>query len=584
MEDRPVDALDRATESASLARDTGQLSFAARALAARASALARLHRKDESRESRGRSREALDAAASRISDSDDRESFLSRPVFRAIFHDESETSSETARLSTLYEMIRTLNSETDPEALLEEILDMALRAVNAERGMILLAESPGQFSVRVARNLDKETAADAEAYSRSIASQAGEGTSILALDAGNDDRFKDLKSISLYRIRSLMCVPLRSRGAIVGTVYLDSRREGRLFSQEDLRFLEAFADHAALALENAQARARLEEENRRLRAVAGERSSFDKIVGRSEPMQKVFDLLETIATSELPVLVLGESGTGKELVARAIHFHGPRSEKTFLSENCAALPESLLESALFGHVRGAFTGAERDRPGLFEQADGGTLFLDEVGDMSPAMQARLLRVLQEGEVRRVGDERIGHVDVRVVAATNKDLDEEIRAGRFREDLYYRLNVLSIRMPPLRERPGDVPLLTGHLMERIARERGREAPRIDGEVVDLLERCAWPGNVRQLENAIQRLALLAGDGPVTLRTVRSDEGLRRALLGERDPSVPVLSLSKTEEEQIRRALKESRGNRDRAAKLLGISRATIYRKLREYGIR
>jgi Nif-specific regulatory protein len=362
---------------------------------------------------------------------------------------------------------------------------------------------------------------------------------------------------------------------------VDSRREGRLFSQEDLRFLEAFADHAALALENARARARLEDENRRLQVLAETRVQLDNIIGRSAPMQHVFDLLEKMAASELPLLIQGESGTGKELVARAIHFRGPRRKKVILSENCAALPETLLESELFGHVRGAFTGADRDRIGLFEQANGGTLFLDEVGDMSPAMQARLLRVLQDGEVRRVGDSRSMRVDVRVIAATNKDLQAEVGAGRFREDLLYRLQVLMMQLPPLRERPGDVPLLTERLLARIAGERGRPTPRLGREVLELFERYPWPGNVRQLENTLQRLVVLAGDGPIDVALIESDAGLRSALVGAYGSTEPMLSLERTEKEQIRRALSASGGNRDRAARLLGISRATIYRKIKEY---
>ncbi len=578
-------ALRHATVGIDLATENALLAYESMARGIAAVALRRMGQVAEWQDQHRKAREALTRAADRISDGDDRRTFLARTPFRIVLDPVEQPHGESARLAALYDMIRALNSETDPEALLPAILDMALGAVRAERGMILLIDpATGGFSVRLSRNLEKETASDAEAYSRGIAAQAGEGTSILALDAGHDDRFRDLKSISLYHIRSLMCVPLRSRGTIIGTVYLDSRREGRLFSQDDLRFVEAFADHAALALENAPARPPHEEENRRLRAVAGERTSFANIVGRSQPMQRVFDLLQTVAKSELPVLVLGESGTGKELVAKAIHFHGPRKAKVFLSENCAAVPESLLESVLFGHVRGAFTGADRDRPGLFEQADGGTLFLDEVGDMSPAMQARLLRVLQEGEVRRVGDEQVLHVDVRVIAATNKDLEKEIRDGRFREDLYYRLNVLSLPLPPLRERPGDVALLTASLIERIAKERGRATPKVEDAVLDVLERYSWPGNVRQLENVLQRLSLLAGDGAITLALLEADENLRRTFFGDRTPAVPVLSLAKNEEEQIRRALAEAGGNRDRAARMLGISRATVYRKIKEYGIR
>ena len=271
------------------------------------------------------------------------------------------------------------------------------------------------------------------------------------------------------------------------------------------------------------------------------------------------------------------------MVARAIHFHGPRRRRIILSENCAAIPETLLESELFGHVRGAFTGAERDRPGLFEQADGGTLFLDEVGDMSAAMQARLLRVLQEGELRRVGGDETTQVDVRLIAATHADLPTLVQEGRFREDLFYRLQVLAVQLPPLRERTGDIPLLVDHMMARISKERGREAPRVTAEVMALLEGYPWPGNVRQLENSLQRLALLAADGPITRSVVEADDGLSRALLGDLDTRQPIYSLERNEMEQIRRALETCGGNRNRAARMLGISRATIYRKIKEYDL-
>ena len=525
----------------------------------------------------------LELAVRRIADPDWRRDFLDQPSVRALLARVPKPP-ETRHLEALYEMIRALNSETEPEALLVVILELSMRAVDAERGMILLSGPSGSdFAVRLAKNLEKETQVDAEKVSSRIIAAAEKGESILALDAGQDDRFKDFRSVSLFRIRSLMCVPLRSRGKIIGTVYLDSRRQGQPFTREDLRFVEAFADHAALALENVRRRAELEEENRRLKAVVGERSSYASIVGRSPAMQQVFDLLERVAASDVTTLVLGESGTGKELVARALHFNGPRKDKVFVSENCAAIAETLLESELFGHVRGAFTGAEKDRAGVFEQAHGGTLFLDEIGDMSPAMQARLLRVLQEGELRRVGGDHPIHVDVRLIAATNKDLQAGVTTGRFREDLYYRLAVVPVSLPPLRERIGDVPLLAGHLLRQIAAARGRPAPRIEPDVIDALERYPWPGNVRQLENMLRRLALLAGDGPISRRVIDTDPELSRILLGKQEAFVPVMSMEKSEADQIRRALEASAGNRDRAARLLGISRATIYRKMRGYGL-
>jgi transcriptional regulator with PAS, ATPase and Fis domain len=254
----------------------------------------------------------------------------------------------------------------------------------------------------------------------------------------------------------------------------------------------------------------------------------------------------------------------------------------FLSENCAAIPETLLESELFGHVRGAFTGADRDRRGLFEQADGGTLFLDEVGDMSPSMQARLLRALQEGEIRRVGGDRPIRVDVRVLAATHRDLVREVEAGRFREDLFYRLQVLLVRIPPLRERSEDIDLLVDHFLERIARERGRPSIVVAPEVRTVLRRHPWPGNVRQLENVLQRLTLLSGEGPVTVAALLSEEAFRD-LLPDAPGAARTFSIQDGVREQVRRALDAAKGDREQAARLLGVSRATIYRKIKDLGL-
>jgi Nif-specific regulatory protein len=377
-------------------------------------------------------------------------------------------------------------------------------------------------------------------------------------------------------------VPLRSSGVLIGVVYVDDRTERGLFTENDLKFLEAFANHAGLALENAQIRGELERDNQRLQVAAETRVQFANMIGSSPAMLKVFDLIERVAETKLPVLILGESGTGKELVAKAIHFNGPLKRKPMLTENCAAIPEALLESELFGHVKGAFTGADRDRPGLFEQADGGSLFLDEVGDMAAAMQARLLRVLQEGELRRVGGNRTLKVDVRVVAATHRDLQVEVDAGRFREDLLYRLQVLVIDLPPLRARHGDIPLLIDHMMPKIAASRGRPAPRIRSAVMDLLERYSWPGNIRQLESTLQRLALLAGDRPITPDVIESDHTLSQMLI-EGAGQESTIAPRRDEKARIEAALKSAGGNRVRAARLLGMSRATIFRRIKAYDL-
>jgi transcriptional regulator with GAF, ATPase, and Fis domain len=579
----------RAMEAAEIASAHGYLAFEARASAQGAVALERAGREREADAMVEQGRRLLDLAARRIEDAAVRADFLDRPVYAALRRSDSpEDRRSRSRLSTLYDMIQVLNSSTDADGLLETILDLALRAVGGERGMILMREDregpdQGELSVHLSRNLESETVRDAESYSRSIVEAAGSGRSLLAVDAGKDERFRDLASVSLYDIRSLMCVPLRSRGRIIGTVYLDSRKEGELFTQDDLRFLEAFANQAALAIENTRMRARLERQNRHLMAAAEARTSFANLVGRSPGIQAVFSLIEKVAATDLPVLIRGESGTGKELVARAIHFHGPRRRRPFLSENCAAIPETLLETELFGHVRGAFTGAERNRPGLFEQADGGTLFLDEVGDMSPAMQARLLRVVEEGRVRPVGGERPVPVNVRIVTATHRDLGAEIKAGRFRQDLLYRLQVLTIELPPLRERPGDVALLASHFLERIAAERGRDPWVLDDEAAGVFERYSWPGNVRELQNTLQRLSLLAGNRAISVALIESDPILRRTLVPEGRPETPAFSLKSAERDQLRQALAASRGNRSKAAVMLGVSRATLYRKLHQHGL-
>ena len=582
-------ARSHAMEAGTAANVCGSLAFEARAAAQLAAALEQAGQEREADAVVEEGRRLLERAAARISDDAVRADFLDRPVYAGLRASGSAgTRRSETRLSTLYDMIRVLNSEPDADGLLETILDLALRAVDAERGMIFLKEDregPGQgeFSVHLTRNLESETVRDAESFSRRIVEAAGTGRSLLAVDAGSDERFRDLASVSLYHIRSLMCVPLRSRGRVIGTVYLDSRKDGRLFTRDDLRFVEAFADQAALAIENTRMRVRLLRENRHLADAAEARTSFANLVGRSPGIKAVFSLIEKVAATDLPVMIRGESGTGKELVARAIHVHGPRRRRPFLGENCAAIPETLLETELFGHVRGAFTGAERTRPGLFEQADGGTLFLDEVGDMSPAMQVRLLRVLEDGAIRKVGGEKPVAVNVRIITATHRDLQAEIKAGRFRLDLMYRLQVLTIEIPPLRDRPGDVALLTSHILERIAAERRRTPCAIDNDALGLFERYAWPGNVRELQNALQRLSLLAGERAISTALIESDPVLSRTLIPAREARKVAFSLKSGEKEQLRQAIAAAGGNRRKAAGLLGVSRATLYRKLGQHDL-
>ncbi|PYQ11299.1 MAG: hypothetical protein DMH00_08635 [Acidobacteria bacterium] len=480
-------------------------------------------------------------------------------------------------LTTMYEITQIINTIRDLTELLNRVLDLAIQIMAAERGLIFLREEgTGELKVRVARNLEHETIRDAGEYSQRILKEAAEGRAIVTLDAGTDRRFESFESVSLYNIRSLVCAPLRIRDRILGTVYLDSRSPAALFGEEDLEFLEAFANQAAIAIENAQLYEALRQENLYLKKTVDSRYGFQNIIGNSTALRTALDRLEKIADSALPVVIQGESGTGKELVARAIHFNSPRRTKRFFTENVAALPESLLESELFGHVRGAFTGADQDKAGLFELADGGTLFLDEVGEMSLALQSKLLRVLQEGEIRPVGSGKTHKVDVRIVAATNGDLKAMVAEKRFREDLYYRLNVVTLTLPPLRQRKEDLPLLIDHFMEKNAREKGMP------HVLAILSRHNWPGNVRELENTLSRLALFAEGPMLTLSDLAKDPELLDRIAdlpGGRKVPEPHLSRS-----ELRRALKASAGNRSQAAALLGISRATLFRRIRELRIK
>jgi transcriptional regulator with PAS, ATPase and Fis domain len=326
-------------------------------------------------------------------------------------------------------------------------------------------------------------------------------------------------------------------------------------------------------------------ENRSLRAQLRDRFRLENIVGQHGSMQEVFRLVQKVASSPATVIIYGESGTGKELIARALHYNSPRASRPFIAVNCSAIPEPLLESELFGHEKGSFTGAVARKLGLFEQAHAGTLLLDEVGDLPLPMQAKILRVVQEKEIRRVGGASTIPVDVRIVAATNKSLGREMKEGRFREDLYYRLNVLPIFLPPLRERATDIPGLAEHFLARQARESGKKAPRLPAETLSLLMRYRWPGNVRELENAIERACALCDEGiikPQDLPPQVVRQAALPAMSGE-PSSMPVgRTLDDFVREQERRYIDETikfnGGSREKAAKMLGISMATLYRKL------
>jgi DNA-binding NtrC family response regulator len=310
---------------------------------------------------------------------------------------------------------------------------------------------------------------------------------------------------------------------------------------------------------------------------------FENIIGRSPPMQKVFELMAKVADSKATVLVSGETGTGKELVAKAIHYNSSRAGHVFLPVDCAALSENLLESELFGHVKGAFTGAIRDKKGILETADHGTILLDEIGDIGPSLQQKLLRVLDEGVVQPVGSTDRIAVDVRVIAATNKNLESMVESGAFRQDLFFRLNVVSIELPPLRERTEDIVLLSSHFLEKYCRESGKQIQRISREALGLLEEYPWPGNVRELENTMERAVLLESSPEITPESLPEKMGRRRHdSAGDQDIQV-LESLEDMARSHVMSVLDKTKGNKAKAAEILGINRTTLWRMMKRLGI-
>ncbi|HEU4430121.1 MAG TPA: sigma-54 dependent transcriptional regulator [Myxococcota bacterium] len=342
---------------------------------------------------------------------------------------------------------------------------------------------------------------------------------------------------------------------------------------------------AAQAIEHG----RLKAENRQLQRQLQGRYRFDQVVGASEPLRRVLDLVERVADTDSTVLITGESGTGKELVARAIHFNSARAERMFITVNCGAIPEELLESELFGHVRGAFTNAVAARDGRFTLAHGGTIFLDEIGDMSPSLQVKLLRVLQDRSFEPVGSSQTQRVDVRVIAATNQDLAVAIRERRFREDLFYRLNVIPIETPPLRSRKDDIPLLVSHFLKKIQEERRVPACSLERDALELLCAHDWPGNVRELENTIERLVVLKGGGSIGVADLPAPLRAAAPPAAAATPKLPARGLplgatvDRFEAELIRQALEQTGWNKNQAAKLLAMNRTTLLEKIKKHGL-
>jgi Nif-specific regulatory protein len=485
------------------------------------------------------------------------------------------------RFEALSEIAQTINSIHESNTLLEKVLEIAIHTLSAERGFILLKsdKTASGFEVRSNMNFTELNIDEIMNPSASVVREVlRTGEPELLFEAQREARYANAKSIVLQKIQSIACVPLSIKNQRIGAIYLDSLHKRSKFTSGSLPFLKAFANHAAIAIENARLYDSLRSENRRLRQEFHRVHGFEEIIGQSSEMRKVFDIMHRVIDSDATVLIEGESGTGKELVARAIHYNGPRKDGAFLAFFCGSLPDSLLESELFGHRKGAFTGAVSDKRGLFEEADEGTFFLDEIGDITPVIQAKLLRVLQEGEVKRLGENQIRKVDVRIISATNKPLRELIKNGDFREDLFYRLNTISITLPPLRRRREDIPLLAHHFLDKFAKRKQDKIEGFDAGALSAMQSYAWPGNVRELENTIQRAVVMARNEYINVHDLHLPaEAIDLRILNN------DVSLQQLEEQYVRTLLKRNDGNVNDTANILGVSRRWVYYKIKEWEI-
>jgi transcriptional regulator with GAF, ATPase, and Fis domain len=475
-------------------------------------------------------------------------------------------------LETLVRFSERLLAANDLARLLDELMDGLLEVTHADKGFLILLED-GEPSVRAARNVARETIEGAlDRVSDSIIRRVVETRRPLVVaDALHDAEWSGSTSVVNLKLCSVMCAPLMQKGDVFGVIYLGNDSVVSLFDERALEALTVFTAQASLLVQNAMLLDHLRRENVALREAVASKQ-YGELVGAGGSMREVYRRIERVAGTDVSVLISGETGTGKELVAREVHRRSARAAGPFVAVNCGAIPEALLESELFGHVRGAFTGAVATRPGKFQAASGGTLFLDEVGDMPLALQVKLLRALQDRAVTKIGDARPEPVDLRVVAATNRVLEEEIRKGTFRDDLYYRLNVVAIHLPPLRERGEDLVVLAKYFLQKYGRDFGARVRGFTPGALVAIRKYAWPGNIRELENRVKKAVVLADKALVSAE----DLDLRPEILE------PILPLAAAKEEfqkrYINEVLERNQGNRTKTAKDLGVDPRTVFRHL------
>ncbi|MBW2646278.1 MAG: sigma 54-interacting transcriptional regulator [Deltaproteobacteria bacterium] len=472
----------------------------------------------------------------------------------------------------------------DLDQLLQLIIETSTNVMNAKASSLLLLDNKTKkLYFKIATGEKKEEIKKYEInVGEGIAGYVAEtGEPLLIPDVAKDERWDKKISESIgFQTRSIACVPMKTNGAVIGVVEIIDREDGRPIQEEDLEILTSFADLASKAIDNARRFNAVKKENKNLKE---ELSNRYEIIGESESIRKVIGDAYKVANSKASTLIVGESGTGKELLARLIHRAGPRKDKPLVVINCGALPETLLEAELFGYEKGSFTGAVAKKIGMFEMADEGSVFLDEVGEMSPTMQVKLLRVLQEGIFYRIGGQNPISVDVRVISATNKDIVREVSEGRFREDLYYRLNVVQIHMPALRERRDDISLLVEHFLNIFKKERGTMDLKISPAAMEEIVQHDWPGNVRELENAIER-GVVMGNGKeilpedLPIQTSSTDYG--------NDIQVGMSlknAVDHFKKEFIIMTLNSTGGNKSKAAKVLDVQRTYLSRLVSKYNL-
>ena len=491
---------------------------------------------------------------------------------------ELPANSPVARnLNALLKISRVVHAIRDLQQLQAQLMDLIFEVVPASRGAILLSDGSGQdFNQQYAQT--RQAGQAPIRVSRTVARQAmQENVAILGADVA---AFRDVESLVASEVRSLICVPLSVFERTIGCIYLDSTSPANRFKDDHLQLMAAVAGISSVALDNARRLEWLEQENQRLTTeVCMEQS----LVGESPRMKEVFQFLSRVGATDSTVLIDGESGTGKELAARALHRNSPRSTKPFVAINCAAIPENLLESELFGHERGAFTNAAAQKKGRLEVADGGVVFLDEIGDMAPALQVKLLRVLQEREFERVGGMHPIKIDVRLIAATNHNLEEAVRQGKFRPDLYYRLAVVTLTMPPLRERREDIPMLTHHFVDKCAKRSHLKPKPVSREAMAALQQYDWPGNVRELENAIER-ALVLGASDTLLLEDLPEALMEQAVPAETDEGKYHAGVKQYKRELILEAVTAAQGNYVEAAKILGVHANYLHRLIKNLDLK